>query len=748
MWRSNVLRVRKCSSAAAWRNTRWYSSQTSLPITIEEFNDALKDIYGSLKPSQGYFGGGNPDKLGFAISGGVDSMALASLFANARDSWKANILSHAFIVDHKVRPESTEEAEWVAEQCRAKFGMEAAVLPLTWPADFDPLDGKRFETEARTLRYQALGRACRAAGIRKLLVAHHADDQAETVLMRLANNRLRSGLQAMQPIEWIPECSGIHGVSHSRLAAHNSNIPFPTETGGIRIFRPLLSFDKSRLIATCEQHGVAWAEDKTNHLQTYTSRNAIRHVLKNHKLPAALSIESLVDVSIHMQKRVNWHKSRANQLLSNCRKDLDIEVGSLLIQFPPFQDLLDEWPTEDVPSFPAMRHADPSFLCQSVDKPIQTLTQSDWNKAKNNAIYLLAQAGQLVSPRETPPLGELAATIANIWPEFREFEETDPSQAESAGNRTNFCIYGIWWRKWDKASSWFKLSPRAIEEFIGPGRLNDREWLLTRQPLENHRPGVTSRIIHYPPSHVHPLTQIPPGTPVSRHHDEYQLFDGRWWISIWNYSTDALVLRHFTKNDLARIPSLQIAKRGGPERFIPLALSVLKPADIRFTLPALFRRDMVTKKETLIGFPTLNVSMRQFGYPKDVCSWQVRYKKLEVDSLSKVVRSGITRVMIEKEVAKFNKPKRFPGMKDGLFSRNLKQPFKYIYDQDKPLMFEDSAVPFVPPESLITRPTRKTASKAKTIPLVPVTEFERRGKSEKREGGGYNIKWEDFKDRL
>ena len=47
-------------------------------------------------------------------------MALASLFANARDSWKANILSHAFIVDHKVRPESTEEAEWVAEQCRAK----------------------------------------------------------------------------------------------------------------------------------------------------------------------------------------------------------------------------------------------------------------------------------------------------------------------------------------------------------------------------------------------------------------------------------------------------------------------------------------------------------------------------------------------------------------------------------------------------------------------------------------------------
>ena len=59
---------------------------------------------------------------GFAISGGVDSMALASLFANARDSWRLTniLLAHAFIVDHKLRPESTEEAEWVAEQCRAK----------------------------------------------------------------------------------------------------------------------------------------------------------------------------------------------------------------------------------------------------------------------------------------------------------------------------------------------------------------------------------------------------------------------------------------------------------------------------------------------------------------------------------------------------------------------------------------------------------------------------------------------------
>ena len=47
MWRSNVLRLRKCSSAATWRNTKRYSSQTSLPITNEEFAVALRSVDGS-----------------------------------------------------------------------------------------------------------------------------------------------------------------------------------------------------------------------------------------------------------------------------------------------------------------------------------------------------------------------------------------------------------------------------------------------------------------------------------------------------------------------------------------------------------------------------------------------------------------------------------------------------------------------------------------------------------------------------
>ena len=602
--------------------------------------------------------------------------------------------------------------------------MEATVLPLSWPAGFDPIDHKRFETNARTLRYQALGRACRAARINKLYVAHHADDQAETVLMRLANNRLRSGMQDMQPIEWIPECFGIHGVSHSGSCREDllpEHMPFPIEDGGVRILRPLLGFDKSRLIATCECHGVIWAEDKTNHLQTYTSRNAIRHMLKNHQLPAALSIKSLVDISLHMQKRVHRHKDRAQLLLGKCLKQLDLQAGSLLMRFPPFQELL--------------------------DRPIKT--RSDVNEAKNTANYLLAGVGQLIAPRETPPLGELVATVGNIWPEFAELEDTNSPHAGFSGNKTNYCIYGIWWRKWNRPSP-FQRSSQKSHSSAHP---HSHEWFLTRQPLEHHRTGVSSGAIQYPSRNLSLK-------PSNEGEDEYRLFDGRWWLSIQNHCTDVLTLRLFTKEDIHHIPSLHNARRSGPspERFIATALSLLKPADLRFTLPAVFRHNKITKEETLVGFPTLDVSMGQLGYPKDVCSWQVRYKKVELSTKqmgASVVR-GITHAMIEKEMAKFDKnfesPPSLPRKREAAVKKVAKdkgttRKIEAGIMQGHKRMVRGQAVQGSHEAGPGTAGKKPTAQ-AKTIPLVPVAESQRQGWSEKREGGGYNIRWGDFKDRF
>ncbi|KAF1930711.1 uncharacterized protein M421DRAFT_418194 [Didymella exigua CBS 183.55] len=701
MWRSNVIRLRNCSSAAAWRNTRWYSSQTSLPITNNEFEAALQ----RTGWDRFHFEHGRR-KLGMAISGGVDSMALAALYAELIAVRNYPGLAHAFIVDHKVRPGSTEEAEWVAQQCRSKFGMEASVLPLSWPADFDPLDHKGFETAARTLRYQALGRACHNANVYRLMVAHHADDQAETVLMRLANGRLRLGLQAMQPIEWIPECHGLHGISHSGVTHGKFNnpdlehLPFPIENGGVKILRPLLNFSKARLLATCKHHDIAWAEDKTNHLQTYTSRNAIRHVLKNHELPAALSVQSLVDVSNHMQQRVATHKEEAEWLFLECKIQLNIQTGSLHIQFPSFRRLL--------------------FGLLLTKKPTYELTQSDLINARDTATLLLARVGQLISPREDPPLAELAASVKNIWPEFKELEEADLAQTGTPESNFSYCVFGIWWRKWNGSIG-------AIEE-KDKRRQDNMNWFLTRQPLDNRR-GAWEGFV-YPPSHVVPLIQNASSASTSRVGNEYQLFDNRWWICIKNNSTEELRLRFFSKDDYARLRARDTEREAASVAFT--ALSMLTTADLRINnLPAIFRVNAETKKEFLVGFPTLNVNVGNYGFHKDVCTWRVHYKKIDLGpkDIAAIIVPRVTREQIEDKMGKYS---RFVAPR---------RAFKQKSER------EDRRQNWLEKKRQAEARSRERKQEA-GIPLVPVAEFKRRGKSGKEEVGGYKIKWENLGDRL
>ncbi|KAF1841052.1 uncharacterized protein K460DRAFT_410444 [Cucurbitaria berberidis CBS 394.84] len=544
--------------------------------------------------------------LGFAISGGVDSMALASLYAQARTTNPFLPMAHGFIVDHKVRPESTEEAEWVAQQLRGKFGMEATILPLTWPKDVDPLDPRRFETEARALRYQALGRACKEKKVHMLMVAHHGDDQAETVMMRLANNRLRSGLRAMQSVEWIPECEGIYGVYHSGKAQKQDtrlNVPFPIEQGGIQILRPLLAFEKSRLIATCEENGIVWAEDRTNQMQTLTARNAIRHIYKNHKMPEALSIKSLVAVSLNMQKRIESHKAHARKLFDLCPIKLDVQTGCLLVRFPPLSSLL--------------------------ARPIET--ETDKTEAKDNAYCLIERVAALVTPKLKAPLGQIAGIIDYIYPELETSEGLGLSASERENTIKYCCVYGLWWRIWGKRSPF-----EVPEDGFHRAQIHPREWLLTRQPLRN---DPVNHII-YPPSNITvPITTHT----TSRPRETYRLFDGRFWIRLRNHTADTLTLRVFNKEDMRHLPTAQ-EEIGGyqedvltnvrPHRFISAAFALLKPYDLRFTLPAVFRTDSATGEETLVGFPTLDVRMHGFGEPESVCEWSVHYKKIDFGNRS------------------------------------------------------------------------------------------------------------------
>jgi hypothetical protein len=449
--------------------------------------------------------------------------------------------------------------------------------------------------------------------IASLMVAHHGDDQAETVMMRLSNNRLRSGLQAMQSIEWIPECEGIYGVHHSgKSLKPNDNLPmpFPVEQGGIKILRPLLAFEKARLIATCEDKGVEWAEDKTNQMQTLTSRNAIRHMYKHHKLPEALSIKSLINLSLKMQERIKSHRVYAERLFDQCLMKLDIQSGSLLIRFPPFSNLL--------------------------PRPIET--EADRTHAKNNAYCLLHRVAELVTPKSKTPLGQLAATVDRIYPELINMAEEDPSSWEVV-QKKSYSVFGVWWRAWLQPSP-FTCS---AEDASLP---HPREWLLTRQPLDTAAEGQDAdKNFVYPPTGTTSLLDQP-----SRR-EFYRLFDGRFWIHLRNFTADTLIIRIFNKEDFRRFPSYTRDKTmaennsARPYRYITAAFDLLRPADLRFTLPAVFRKDSITGKETLIGFPTLDVSLHIFGPPDGICAWSVHYKKVDFGSRKPVntIVPGLTR---------------------------------------------------------------------------------------------------------
>src|SRR3569833_2120210 len=112
------------------------------------------------------------ERLGLAVSGGPDSLALL-LLAKAAIPERVE----AATVDHGLRPESAREAAMVAELCAA-YGIPHRILTVK-------VARGNLQDKARAARYAALGNWMAERGLSALATAHNADDQAETLLMRL-----------------------------------------------------------------------------------------------------------------------------------------------------------------------------------------------------------------------------------------------------------------------------------------------------------------------------------------------------------------------------------------------------------------------------------------------------------------------------------------------------------------------------------------------------------------------------------
>ena len=170
-------------------------------------------------------------RIAVAVSGGADSLALTILcqrWAKARGGGAV-----ALSVDHRLRPESKAEVRQVARWLRARA---IAQHILTWDRA-GPRPAAGLQAAARTARYGLLANWCRKHGVLHLALAHHAGDQAETILMRL----VRGG--------------GVDGLAGMSAIASRE---------GVRLIRPLLPVAPERLRATLQAAGQSWLEDPSN----------------------------------------------------------------------------------------------------------------------------------------------------------------------------------------------------------------------------------------------------------------------------------------------------------------------------------------------------------------------------------------------------------------------------------------------------------------------------------------------------
>jgi tRNA(Ile)-lysidine synthase len=175
--------------------------------------------------------------LVLAVSGGPDSTALLWLAARWRKRRKRGPALIAVTVDHGLRPESAREAAAVKRLARA-LGVPHRTLRWTGAK---PASG--VQQAAREARYRLLAKAARAAGAQHVLTAHTRDDQAETVLFRLARGSGLGGLAGMARI---------------------------TRLDGMFLVRPFLDVPKARLVATLEGARVSFVEDPSNRDPRFT----------------------------------------------------------------------------------------------------------------------------------------------------------------------------------------------------------------------------------------------------------------------------------------------------------------------------------------------------------------------------------------------------------------------------------------------------------------------------------------------
>ncbi|KAE9975460.1 hypothetical protein BLS_002585 [Venturia inaequalis] len=500
-----------------------------------------------------------------------------------------------------------------------------------------PMTATNVETFARKMRFQALGRACRDLGSSLLLLGHHYDDQAETLLMRMVDGHTAK-LIGIQKIAYIPECHGLHGISGSgsHLTLQPSQLPRDCgvtglERGGIKLGRPLLGFSKNRLLATCQKLNLPWFEDKTNKDRTLTSRNAVRHVVDKYRLPKALGSKFLIALG----KRKRWNlverERIVNTLFDEMSLTLDLRSGVVTAEFPKL----------DSASFP-----------QSVP---ETPKHSSWDARSKQRHDTGYEPVYSAAPSSALIYYMLVKRIASM--SYSGVVQTTGRFNDIVGS-----IYSIssgWTGSFYRPSNLKTKSSPKLHEASGLcfERIEDvdsddvsMKWKIYRAPPKQSEVNFANAI----PVPSRSFQRFAP-TPELKcsQEDGFVLWDDRYWIRVHNPAKHDLWVRKLDEDSLASLRTLLSAGHVILRRqsdgeviddgrgYLSKLLRETAKGIIRWSLPVIVsytpmkasttRADAPLSTPQILAFPTLDMRLESASWPTWVndLKWEVRYKRID-----------------------------------------------------------------------------------------------------------------------
>ncbi|KAI2617401.1 adenine nucleotide alpha hydrolases-like protein [Hypoxylon sp. NC1633] len=601
------------------------------PIGVSEFMDAVRAICPPRFPQAR---GTLHRRVAIAVSGGVDSMALAFLCSGIRRinpdfMFADNPVSgfRGIVVDHGLRPGSREEGLAVCNVLQ-DMGFFAELATLNWTralADTNyahPKDLPNFESVARTLRYRRIGWICAYRRIATLLLAHHEDDQYETVFMRLMQGHGSRGLRGMRKANAIPECGGVFGADWSgfvddqnrkgayyntrpsrkqrrhmqrelRSSFHDLMAkegidesaatedfdvdleefykdsqagsfqpdPIEIEDGGVTAYRPLLEFSKDRLIATCLENKVPWWEDATNKDQTITMRNAVRHMYKGYSLPKALQKPAILELSNRCERRVQSQEAEANRLLAQTTiHGFEPLSGTVTVQFPKYE----------------------SHLARR-DARSRLRREARFSKRREVAAIVIRKILTLVSPDSHPPLlTTLENFVSRLFPSL-----AGPSESATISPPKAFTVAGVHLVPIQSApnpnptssSGYYPEStcPSASDTATG----QQLTWYLSRAPY----PSQTSIPLPRVRTPYWATRRTRKGVWRMSPRMRWALWDGRYWLHVEHRLPYRLVVQPFLREH-----AKPFREQLEPEDRKRLAawLKRYAPGKVRYTLPGIY----------------------------------------------------------------------------------------------------------------------------------------------------------------